>query len=242
MLFIYLILSCLISCRAGKAVPTLKPAAFPTLKPTPTPSPTVIPTISPTTFTPTADPSEIPISSPSSIPITEPTTLPTVAPTVAPTVEPTIIPLRNCLFRGTSLAINDSLTSNNGLYNLTLNQRGNICIFDSINKRWCSGYWFPSTTASKMVITSNGKFGVIKTNNNIIWSPNYPIGRAISNIDYIIISNNGNFIVYNNTGIAWSCNRGTFSRYKNSTCSITSETESVDDYCNYSPTTNPTFG
>jgi hypothetical protein len=146
---------------------------------------------------------------------------------------------RNCLLLGDSLNIGDSLISNNGLYNLTLSSRGNLCIYDNINTRWCTGFRSPSIW--KMYLNLSGVFGIIKTNNICIWAPNYPVTSFMYNIQYLIMSDNGNFIVYDNTGLVWSCNRGTFSKYITPVCPITSGTESVGDTCNNIPSSIPTI-
>jgi hypothetical protein len=150
---------------------------------------------------------------------------------------------QNCLLPGNDLLLGGSLISNNGLYNLTLTSRGNVCIFDSTSKRWCSGFLSPS--AWKMSLSNLGIFSVIKTNDITIWAPNVPVTSAMHNIVYAIISDNANFIIYNNAGLIWSCYRGTFSRYYEPSCNITSPTESIGDTCNnvpsFSPTLNPSI-
>lgn len=146
---------------------------------------------------------------------------------------------KNCLLQGESLLIGEALISNNEIYNLTVNLKGNICVYNvnTNTKKWCSGYVSP--VAWKMIITESGQFSIIKTNGISIWSPKSPITSVMNNVQYVILSNNGNFIVYSNSGIAWSCNRGTFSRSIYSTCGITSSLESIDDTCN-TPTATPT--
>lgn len=150
-----------------------------------------------------------------------------------------IIKSQNCLLRGNSLLIGESLISNNGIYNITVTSRGNVCLFDNISRRWCSGFISPS--AWKMVLTVIGNFAVIKTNGITIWAPNYPVTSFMTNIEYAIISNNGNFIIHNSGGLIWSCYRGTFSRFINASCPITSETENIGDTCNNVPTASPTI-
>jgi hypothetical protein len=145
---------------------------------------------------------------------------------------------QNCLFRGETLTIGSSLYSSNGLYNLTIMTKGNVCVYDGSGKRWCSGYLSPSSW--EMILTSSGNFGVVKTNGICVWAPNNPITTLMPNIEYIIMSNNANFIVYDNIGLAWSCNRGTFTNPSNYSCIITSIDESIGDTCNNSPTASPT--
>ena len=150
---------------------------------------------------------------------------------------------QNCLLPGNDLLIGASLISNNGLYNLTVTSRGNVCVFDITSKRWCSGFLSPS--AWKMSLTDSGIFAVVKTNGITVWAPNAPVTSDMHNIAYAIISDNANFIVYNNAGLIWSCYRGTFSKYYKPSCNITSPTESIGDTCNnipsFSPTLIPTF-
>ena len=146
---------------------------------------------------------------------------------------------QNCLLPGNDLLIGKSLISNNGLYNLTVTSRGNVCIFDILSKRWCSGFLSPAS--SKMTLTTMGKFSVVKANDITVWAPNAPVTSTMHNIAYAIISDNANFIVYSNTGLIWSCYRGTFSKYYEPSCNITSPTESIGDTCNNIPSFSPSI-
>ena len=144
---------------------------------------------------------------------------------------------RNCLLPGERLKIGESLTSENGLYSLRLINQGNVCVYDTA-KRWCSGWVSPS--ASQMNLTNIGKFGVIKTNGICVWAPHNPITTMLPNVRYIIIGNNANLLVYNSSGLAWSCKRGTFTYPAGVACPIVGTNEETDELCN-GQTRTPSF-
>ena len=150
-----------------------------------------------------------------------------------------VISGKNCLFPGDKLGIGEYLTSNNGLYSLKIMERGNVCVYDINGKRWCSGWTSPS--AWQLNLTNVGKFGVVKTNNICVWAPHNPITTMMSNIQYIMINDNANFLVYNNSGLAWSCKQGTFTNPANSSCPIIGTSEVGTDSCNSNyPSSKPT--
>ena len=100
---------------------------------------------------------------------------------------------KNCLLPGDSLLFGDYLVSNNGLYFLTILNRGNICLYNSTTQTFCVGFHSPSYDS--LSLTSSNKFCAVKTNGICYWAPHLPITSIMNNIAYAILSNNGNFLV-----------------------------------------------
>ena len=122
---------------------------------------------------------------------------------------------QNCLGTTSSIFPNQYLLSQNKKYKLELLSTGNLCIYNNNQTTWCTNVLNQYVTN---MFISSGKLMAISSSNydgsgsfGYYWAPHSSYNTAMTGITYLIITNNGNFVLYNNTGIAWSCSMGTFS-------------------------------
>ena len=136
--------------------PTVSPSVLPTVDPSadPTKGPSASPTASPSaepTMEPTTDPTEPTVSpsEPTKLPTTGPTEEPTVNPTASPSTEPTVEPTNSPICHGAvyqgsmtcdgdecdALWGGESLVSSNCEYLLTMEESGNLVLYEGLLKR-----------------------------------------------------------------------------------------------------------
>ena len=223
--------------------PTLSPTNSPTVEPTattqppssmptwePPESPSSVPTVIPT-FVPSVHPTIEPTKEPTYEPTYEPSYGPSNEPTNDPTYRPTMTPLcHDATYQGSmicddqecdALRSGESMVSPDCQYKLTMEDSGDLVLYDASDSHrrlltWWNSTWATNTT----VITGEPKFSLFRneyTSGIAIFEINVEDGNEVeldrlwnkvfeSNGENLTLtlSENGTIILYDDDGLLWT--------------------------------------
>lgn len=106
------------------------------------------------------------------------------------------------LNKGEKLEVNQSLTSQNGAYELKLQDDGNLVLYAGDNAVWSTG-----TNGKKVVraeVQTDGNF-VLYTADDPVWASETKGANDVR----LVLQNDRNLVLYKNGGVAWASNTET---------------------------------
>lgn len=118
----------------------------------------------------------------------------------------------NTLVAGQTLSVNQSLRSENGLYNFSMQNDGNMCIYsngDTFN--WCA-MTDGKTKSGQLIMQTDGNLVLYvsqKTGAANVWSTDTFRGGAAKTGSKLVLENNGTLVLYNSSNAAiWNNKKG----------------------------------
>ena len=106
------------------------------------------------------------------------------------------------LFPGQALFQNQSLTSQDTRFRLTMQSDGNLVVYRNSDNRALWGSGTQQSDVQRAVMQNDGNFVLYHVNNAPAWASN----TAGSNGSYIIMQNDGNLVVYRPVVPIWATN------------------------------------
>ena len=108
---------------------------------------------------------------------------------------------KNRLNTGETLTQDDSLSSTNGLYRLTLQSDGNLVLYDTLNKaQWNTATNGKGKAPYKLVMQTDNNLVLYDSANTPLWSTRTQNKPGVA---YLTLQDDRNVCVYNNQGTLW---------------------------------------
>lgn len=106
---------------------------------------------------------------------------------------------------GDSLNAGENLLSKTGRFKLCHRKNGDVVIYDHFKPKGSQTVWSAGTSgrdSSKLVLARDGFFKLLDSDGDEIWRADSKRNRA----NHAVMQNDGNFVLYSDTGPVWSSN------------------------------------